>query len=147
MDQTVTIRRLLQASREEVFDAWLDPEGMQEWMRPGSVTHCQVTLDPQVGGEFCILMQAPGAQFVSRGRYRILERPSKLSFTWISSRWDDQETLVTIELHQQGAHCELVLTHERFPRQHSAPQLIQGWNGILEKLQAAMSAQAGDPLR
>ena len=30
--QTVIIRRVLPASCEEVFDAWLDAVGMREWM-------------------------------------------------------------------------------------------------------------------
>lgn len=44
--QTVTIRRTLQASCEEVFDAWLDAEGMPRWMCPGPVTASEVDLDP-----------------------------------------------------------------------------------------------------
>ena len=30
--QTVIVKRMLRASCEEVFDAWLDPGGMREWM-------------------------------------------------------------------------------------------------------------------
>lgn len=131
--QTVTIRKLLPASREEVFDAWLDPEGMHEWMAPGPVTSCEAVLDPRVGGHFRIVMTAPGAQFVNTGEYRVLDRPSKLQFTWSSSRWGYQETLVTVELYAREAQCELVLTHERFPAEYSTDELAAGWTRILEK--------------
>jgi uncharacterized protein YndB with AHSA1/START domain len=125
---------MLPASCEEVFDAWLDAVGMREWMRPGAVTSCEVALEPRVGGHFRIVMKAPGAEFVNTGEFRALDRPGKLQFTWVSSRWAYKETLVTVELHPREAHCELVLTHERFPRDHSAGQLVQGWTQILEML-------------
>jgi uncharacterized protein YndB with AHSA1/START domain len=90
-------------------------------------------LEPRVGGHFRIVMTAPDAKFVNTGEFRLLDRPAKLQFTWVSSRWAHQETLVTVELHRREAHCELVLTHER-PAEHSAGQLVKGWTQILEKL-------------
>jgi hypothetical protein len=74
------------------------------------------------------------AQFVNTGEFRVLDRPAKLQFTWVSSRWAYQKTLVTVELYPREADCELVLTHERFPLQHSADQLAAGWTQILKKL-------------
>lgn len=132
--QTVTVRKLIPASCEEVFDAWLDADGMREWMRPGPVTDCIVALEPRVGGKFSIVMMLPEGEVVNRGEILTLERPSKLQFTWISSRWGNQETLVTVELQAAEAQCELLLTHERFPAEHSSDQLTGGWNQILEKL-------------
>lgn len=132
--QTVIVRKLLSASCEEVFEAWLDPDGMREWMKPGPVTDCAVMLEARVGGDFTIIMTSPEGETVNRGSILALERPSKLQFTWISSRWENQETLVTVELRQVGDHCELVLTHERFPVNRSSDQLSGGWNQILERL-------------
>lgn len=136
--QTVTVRKLLPASCEEVFDAWLDADGMREWMCPGPVTGAEVTLDPRVGGRFRIVMTTPGAPVVNTGEFRVLQRPARLQFTWISSRWDYQETLITVELRPRDADCELILTHDRFPLEHSAPQLVHGWTQILEKLAARL---------
>lgn len=141
--QTVTLRRTIQASCEEVFDAWLDAEGMRIWMCPGAVTSCEVDLEPRVGGHFRIVMRASQARFVNTGEFLVLDRPSKLQFTWISSRWDHQETLVTVELHARAASCELILTHERFPVTHSAAQLTTGWTSMLEKLQIRLEATPG----
>lgn len=133
--QTVRVRRLLPASRDEVFDAWLDPDGMREWMLPGTVKHCDVMLDPRVGGRFHIFMKSAGADYVHTGEYLVMDRPSKLVFTWVSSRMDRQETRVTIELYEHDAQqCELVLTHERVPAEHSGKGLGTGWNRMLEKL-------------
>jgi uncharacterized protein YndB with AHSA1/START domain len=142
--QTVTMRRVLPASCEEVFDAWLDAEGMRQWMQPGPVTSCEVMLEPCVGGQFRIVMAAPGTEIVNTGEFRVLERPSKLQFTWISTRWGGEETLITIELHPRERHCELVLIHERFPEQYSAPGLEQGWGQMLEKLGGFLAPQGSE---
>ena len=132
--QMVVVRKRLPATCEEVFDAWLDAEGMRRWMCPGPVTSCEVTMETCVGGHFRVVMTGPGVEVVNTGEFRILDRPAKLMFTWVSSRWNEQETLVTVELHPQKDDCELVLTHERFPREHSTEQLTEGWGEILEKL-------------
>jgi len=133
-EQTVTVRRRMAASCEEVFDAWLEAEGMAKWMMPGAVTRCEVELDPRVGGQFRIRMSGPGIEVMNTGEFRMLERPSKLEFTWISSRWGGGETLVTVELQPSGGACDLLLTHRRFPAEHSAEQLMDGWGRILERL-------------
>ena len=141
--QTVMVRRTLAASCEEVFDAWLDADGMREWMCPGPVTGSEVELEPRVGGQFRIVMTAPGAKFVNNGEFRVLDRPVKLQFTWVSSRWGQEETLVTVELFRRDDQCELVLTHERFPAMHSAGQLVIGWGQMLEKLGKWLAGSEG----
>jgi uncharacterized protein YndB with AHSA1/START domain len=130
----IVVRKQLPASREEVFDAWLDSDGMGVWMCPGPITSSDVTIDPKVGGHFTILMKSPGGEFDHAGEFLVLERPSKLQFTWISAGTDRQETLVTVELHERGSDCELVLTHERIPRAETVNQYEEGWGHILEKL-------------
>lgn len=132
--QTVVVRKRLPATCEEVFDAWLDAEGMRRWMCPGPVTSCEVTMETRVGGYFRIVMRGPSVEVVNTGEFRVLDRPSKLMFTWVSSRWNEQETLVTVELHPLEDDCELVLTHERFPVAHSVEELMGGWGQIVEKL-------------
>jgi uncharacterized protein YndB with AHSA1/START domain len=138
-DQTVVVRKMLPASCEEVFDAWLDSEGMRQWMCPGPVTNSEVTLEPRVGGRFRILMKSPKANYDHTGEFRVLDRPSKLQFTWVSTGTDHQETLVTVELHKRGPQCELVLTHERFPRGEAVSEHKRGWGEIVDKLDSYLA--------
>jgi uncharacterized protein YndB with AHSA1/START domain len=137
----VTIRKSLSASREDVFDAWLDADGMREWMCPGPITHSEVALDPRVGGRFRIVMKAPGVDIVNTGEFRVIDRPTKLQLAWVSTRWGPEETLVTIELHARESGCELVLTHERFPESYSHKELEGGWGQIVTRLAAALAGQ------
>lgn len=132
--QKVVVRKMLPASREEVFDAWLDSDGMREWMTPGTAASAEVTLDARVGGNFRILMKSPKADYDHTGVFRVLDRPSKLQFTWVSQGTDQQESLVTVELFERGTQCELVLTHEGIPREESAKEHERGWGQIITKL-------------
>ena len=109
-------------------------------MCPGAITRCQVALDPRVGGRFRIVMTAASAEFVHTGEFRVIERPSRLQFTWVSSRMSYKETLITIELSPRETACELVLTHERVPRENPPDELVRGWNQMLEKLATHLGA-------
>lgn len=126
------IRRLIDAPRTEVFGAWQDAEGMGEWMCPGDVVSAQADLDVRVGGKFRIVMRRPGEDIVHTGVYRTVEPPSKLVFTWIAAGLP--ETLVTVEFFERGEQCEMVLTHELFPRSDAADRYRNGWGRIAERL-------------
>jgi uncharacterized protein YndB with AHSA1/START domain len=142
--QPVVVSKVMPVSREEVFDAWLDGEGMGRWMCPGTVGRSEATLDARVGGGFRILMKAAEAEYVHTGEFLVLDRPSKLQFTWFSPGTDQQETLVTVELHERGEHCEVVLTHERFPREDAAARHQKGWGEILDKLAGYLGGARDD---
>jgi uncharacterized protein YndB with AHSA1/START domain len=130
----VVIRKMLPATREEVFAAWTDPESIAHWMCPGDVTRAEAQLDLRVGGSYRILMRGKGQDYDHTGVYQAVEPPSKLVFTWTSKGTDDQTTLVTVEIFERGEQSELVLTHERFPTPEHAKRHEGGWGQIASKL-------------
>ena len=112
----LVVRRQIAVPREQVFEAWLDSEGLAQWMRPGDTTMATVTVDPRVGGGFRIVMDGPSHGAVEHhGEYLAIEPPSLLSFTWISRPTEHKVTVVTIEFHERDAGTELVLTHRALP--------------------------------
>ena len=136
-ETSLKITRRIHATPEEVFDAWTDAEGMAVWMTPGDSKHSRVTIDPRVGGRFQIDMVGDKATYEHRGEYLIVDRPRKLSFTWISKPTNEQRTVVTVELKPVGAdETELTLTHEGLPSADSTKGHAQGWGVIVEKLAA-----------
>ena len=134
----LVVRRQIAVPRERVFAAWLDSESLAHWMRPGSLTHATVTVDPRVGGRFRILMEGAAEAHEHVGEYLAIEPPSLLSFTWISKATDHKPTVVTIEFHERGTGTELVLTHRQL-----APKAIQGhregWTDIVRLLDEALT--------
>ncbi len=135
-DNRVIVRRNIRATREELFDAWIDAEGMSEWMCPGDIVSAKVRLDPRVGGALHILMQSPTETHEHTGEFRTMDRPSKLSFTWTAKNMDGQLTLVTVEFREiSSIETELILTHERIPRKELRDRYQNGWSKIVSLLE------------
>lgn len=132
----VVIRRRMEATREELFDAWTDPDGMKGWMCPGDIISAEVQMEVRVGGSLLIVMQGPAESCEHRGEFKIVERPSKLAFSWMAKATDWRPTLVTVEFFEVGENeTELVLTHENFPSQEARDRHQGGWGQIVARLE------------
>jgi uncharacterized protein YndB with AHSA1/START domain len=146
------VRRTFQAPRERVFQAWIDPEMLRQWLHGpvGSSPYAEV--DARVGGEFRIAMTSRGAKFLSKvlrdptgelvymvGRYVEVSPPERLVFT---VGWEDfptvhverDATLVTVEFNETDEGTEVVLTHERQPSRRIRSFHHFGWKGSLRNL-------------
>ena len=140
----VVIRRRMPAPREVVFEAWIDPEGIREWMCPGNATSAEAVLDVRVGGSFRIVMKAPDKDHVQMGTYQVVEPPAKLVFTWCSAENPGAVTLVTVEFMPLGEQSELVITHEKFVNPDMARRYQGGWGTIAEKFAQYLSQKRRD---
>jgi uncharacterized protein YndB with AHSA1/START domain len=129
----IVVRRVIPVPHERVFAAWLDPASLAQWMCPGDVTGAAVDIDARVGGTFRIVMAHGGGDTDHWGEYLVIERPSLLSFTWISANTERLGTVVTVEFLERDGSTELVLTHRRLP-----PAKVdahrKGWTDIVRKL-------------
>jgi len=141
----LVVRKVIPASREEIFAAWVDPESIRHWMCPGETISADAQVDLRVGGAFRIVMKHPTRDVHHTGEYVIVEPPSKLVFTWASSATGNRPTLVTIELFARGEGCELVLTHERFADSEEVRRHTRGWGQILDTLALHLDARAARP--
>jgi uncharacterized protein YndB with AHSA1/START domain len=135
------VRRILAATREDVFDALVDPASIVRWMRPGDVTHTTAEVDPRVGGAFRIVMSHGSGPGEHWGHYLAIDRPSLLQFTWISHNTDLLASEVTVELFERPAGTELVLTHRRLPPTKLAAHR-KGWVEIVERLSVVLAENA-----
>lgn len=136
----LVVRKVIPASREEVFAAWIDPESIRHWMCPGDTLTAEAQLDPRVGGMNRIVMKSQTSAVDHTGEYLVVDPPSKLVFTWMSKGTD---TIVTVELFPRGDQCELVLTHERFPNADAVQRRRGGWSQIVDRLAGYLHEKAG----
>lgn len=138
----LVVRREIEASAEELFDAWLDARSLGSWMRPGDAAsgtrESTVAVDARVGGAFSINMHAPTKDVLHTGTYREIDRPHRLVFTWISVNTRDRESVVTVEFHAgaKPGHTEIVLTQEQLPDAPAIEGHTKGWTAIVENLAA-----------
>lgn len=117
-NQQVVIKKILPASIEKVFNAWVDPSAMMEWYSPENMTTSHATTDLRVGGGYSVTMrykdETPSSDVTARGIYKEIQKPNKLRFTW---QWEGQEdqTEVIVRLREiSDKQTELILTHAGF---------------------------------
>ena len=138
----LVIRRRVPATRDELFGAWTDAEGMREWMCPGNILSVDVRMDLRVGGSFLIVMRDAHETYEHRGEFTVIDRPGKLAFTWIAKATDFPPTRVTVELFTvTETETDLVLTHEKFPGKEVTDQYRVGWGQIVDHLEAYLHAR------
>ena len=138
----VTVRREIAATADELFDAWLDPQSLATWMRPGGITRSVATVDARVGGAYEILMHTASGVIRHTGTYVEIARPRRLVFTWASPGTYQTDSLVTVEFVLKPHSTEVVLTHERLPDDQVASH-TGGWTDALVLLDKTLGRRPG----
>ena len=95
-EYSVTVRREIAASAQDLFDAWLDGQSLGSWLRPGSTRETRAETDPQVGGTFRIVMVDDESSVLHTGTYMEIDRPRRLVFTWSSPATQFRDSIVTV---------------------------------------------------
>ena len=130
------MRRTIAASAEDLFDAWLDPQALAQWMRPGTINSTVARVEPRVGGAYEITMQGQSGPIVHKGVYRIIDRPNA------------PRVHVALRSHRKPGDAghrrfraldkrtEVIVTHEQLP-ESAMPSHRNGWTSGLEHLDEA----------
>ena len=144
------VRRMFVAPREKVFEAWTQREKVEKWMcrfprhetrftasdaRPG-VTNVMEVKNPQ------------GETFKQSVRYRDIEPPTRLVFTWDWQKFsasgekvdEAHDTLVTVQFQSRGTFTEVILTHEGLATADQREAHSKGWNGCFDQLEEELKA-------
>jgi uncharacterized protein YndB with AHSA1/START domain len=135
----IRLERVLPAGVDDVFAAWTEPARMARWLSPRG--HAEVDADVVVGGRLRVVMIDGDVRIEHDGEFLEVEPPARLSFTWRSRYTDEEPSLVTVELHDEGALTRLVLRHDRLPPAAQASH-EGGWGAILDRLVEALAADA-----
>jgi uncharacterized protein YndB with AHSA1/START domain len=140
MSQVVRVTRTVDAPRDDVFDAWTDPDQLPLWLCPAPGVVGEASFDPTVGGQYRIVMVFDHGAYEVTGRYLVVDRPEKLVFTWRSDGVGGRDTLVTVTLDPVGdppEQTEMTIVHERIPTTRAGHLLDTGWSNVgvaLERL-------------
>jgi uncharacterized protein YndB with AHSA1/START domain len=138
----VSVTRHFDASPERVFDAWLDPEMIGKWMFGPALREeevLRIVADARVGGAFSFLVRRQGEEIDHVGKYREIDRPRRLVFTWGIAGESEDESLVIIEIAPQETGAELTLTHEMDAKWADyASRTEAGWTKMLDALETAL---------
>jgi uncharacterized protein YndB with AHSA1/START domain len=136
--RTVSVSRRFAATPEQLFDAWLDPEGLGRWLfRTPSGSLARVEVEPRVGGRFRVDESRNGEVAEHYGEYVELDRPRRLAFDFWTS-FSAERTRVTIVIAPRDGGALLTLTHEGVWADYE-DRTRQGWTMMLEGLERSLA--------
>lgn len=141
--EQLRLERSFAAPRDEVFQAWTEPEVLRRWWaaQPTWETPLAET-DVRVGGRYRLSMRDPdsGDEHTVVGRYVEVEPPARLVYTWTWEGADQDsasaDSIVTVEFRDDGDRTTVVLTHEGIADETSRDNHAHGWSGCLDNLES-----------
>lgn len=140
-ETSLRLERTYDASPEEVFDAWTNPEVLRRWWAVDPAGRTPVAdVDLRVGGRYRLSMEDPsGTRHTVGGEYHEVSRPERLVYSWC---WEQDNgepghvSTVTVEFHADGERTNLVLEHTDLASAESRDQHAHGWNACLDILES-----------
>lgn len=136
------------APREQVFEAFTQPEALMRWFGPKGLCVPVVTMDVRVGGRYRLEMHGDQGIYVLTGEYREVRPPEKLVLTWIWAQGEikEIETLVSITLSARGDNTELTLEHAGLPSFQSRDSHRGGWESSFDCLADMLAGRPKAPV-
>lgn len=143
----VEVRRSLQASVEQVFAAFSDPQLVAQWLRPSpDVMLTVLAFDFRPGGAYRFAYDVPdGRRMIVGGTYSLIERPSRIVFSWLIEPPDEHagiDSEVTVTLVANADTTELTIRHAKFERADANARHDEGWRGALALLDALLQRRS-----
>lgn len=106
-----TTRRLIDAPRALVFEAFTKCEHLRRWMGPRSLTMVSCESDLRVGGRYRFVFRAPDGKDVGfSGEFREIVRPARIVRTFVFEPIPDAAALETLELEETDGKTTITTT-------------------------------------
>jgi uncharacterized protein YndB with AHSA1/START domain len=118
-----------------VFAALTDPQQrLRWWTAGGRFTPVDMQSDLRPGGAWSMRFDSNGRPTSIAGTYRAVEPPHLVEFTWLPSfAAGTGETLVRIELREEGGRTHVRLIHSGFASDEARAS-HRGWPELLAAL-------------
>jgi uncharacterized protein YndB with AHSA1/START domain len=146
----IRIERVLHASPDRVFRAFLDPDLMRQWIAPDDLDIDRLTVEPRVDGRVEVWHSRDGVSTGKfEGRFVKIDPPRELVYHWAFVGTEPEkgeyfDTLVKVQLRASGdGQTQLTIVHERLGALRRGapnvyPRLVPGWKNCLDKLERAV---------
>lgn len=139
---TVEVRRVIAASVEQVYAAWMDPAIASRFLfatPEGEMVWCEI--DVKVGGKLLFVDRRNGQDVEHAGEYLVLDPPRLLVFRYGLPAFSDNMDRVSVAFRAVPEGCEITLTHEMDPQwREYADRTRAGWTTILDSLAGILEA-------
>jgi uncharacterized protein YndB with AHSA1/START domain len=147
MPNTVQFHRVLRATPERIYRAFLDQDAMVKWLPPNGFTGKVHHMDPRVGGTYKMSFTnfTSGKSHSFGGEYLELVPNERLRWT---DRFDDPnlpgEMKVTVRLKKVSVGTEVNIVQEGVPDVIPPDACTLGWQESLMLLAKLVEAEIPD---
>jgi uncharacterized protein YndB with AHSA1/START domain len=147
MPSTIRLHRVLRATPERVYRAFLDPDAMAKWLPPYGFTGKVHQMDARVGGSYKMSFTnfTTGKSHSFGGQYVELVPNERIRYT---DKFDDPNLPgamnVTVTLKNVAFGTEVNITQEGVPDVIPAEACYLGWQESLALLTKLVEAQIPD---
>ena len=137
MPSTIRLHRVLRATPERVYRAFLDPDAMAKWLPPNGFTGKVHEMSAKVGGTYKMSFKnfTSGASHSFGGKYLELVPNQRLRYT---DAFDDPkmpgEIMTTVVLKKVSVGTEINVTQEGVPDVIPPDACYLGWQESLTLL-------------
>ncbi len=143
----VQVAKRFRCAAERVYDAWLDPGLISQWMfgpRLREETIIHILTGKVVGDTFSFLVEREGNRMDHVGKYLEMVRPTRLVFSWDIGTFSDASSQVLIDIVANDSGCSLNLTHRMdIQWQDYADRTRDAWSKMLGVLAEILDANPG----
>ena len=109
-ETSFTTRRVVDAPRALVFEAFTKCEHLKRWMGPGSLTMVSCESDLRSGGRYRFVFRAPdGSEVGFSGGFREIVRPERVVRTFVFEPMPDKEALETLTLDEHDGRTTITM--------------------------------------
>jgi uncharacterized protein YndB with AHSA1/START domain len=144
---TIRLHRVLRATPERVYRAFLDPDAMVKWLPPNGFTARMHEADVRVGGSYRMSFKnfTTGKSHSFGGRYLELAPNERIRYT---DKFDDPnlpgEMQTTVTLKKVSVGTELSVVQQGVPEVIPAEACYLGWQESLTLLAKLVEAEIPD---
>jgi uncharacterized protein YndB with AHSA1/START domain len=145
---TVKLHRVLRATPDRVYRAFIDPDAMSKWLPPHGFTGKVHSMDARVGGSYKMSFKnfTTGDSHSFGGKFLELVPGERLRYT---DQFDDPnlpgEMVTTVTLKKVSVGVELNVVQEGIPEAIPAEACYLGWQESLTLLTQLVEAEIKQP--
>ena len=140
----IAVSRTFQAPRDLVFQAWTDPDQVQQWWGPEhfTVPRESVNIDLKPGGRYDLTMRDPqGNEYPVRQQLTEVDQPSLLVLIHepMPEHGLTEPIHTRVEFHAEGTQTRVEITSGPY-NEEMAPNASMGWEQQFGKLERILAA-------
>lgn len=146
---TLRLHRLIRATTERVYRAFIDPDAMAKWLPPNGFTGKVHDMDASVGGMYRMSFTnfSTGSSHAFGGRFLELVPNARIRY---DDTFEDPSLpgtmITTVELRQTSLGTDLRITQEGIPPAIPVEACYLGWQESLSLLARLVEPEIPDQL-